>query len=466
MAHEGDFVISRDNASPPKLHLNGPSNLLDGSDCIDLFAGDAHLAGYWFNDAPGFSTMQRGGDIRGRLRLLPGHRISLRLVKADPGFVILEPSTWRPVLSSPGDTYPFYLDPQGDFNIQMVPRCEKPGPYQATFQVFDAAGLHQDSDPLTLCFKVDVNLEVARSLDQILQLGSFGAIRPLAVAAFLFMNYSREARASGALDSHGHSHSPARPFEVPTTFRAAVIELRGRIRELDGWILAGKFNFVPADADVLGQLIPMIPPLAIAPGSGVPAIECGSLVQLTVQALPRCIAMKRSANLSDGLAVREYWDSVAALLTRCETFIPVRFICPMRCEGEKTFDKAGKCPVCGMNLVDTRAHQDHRPKHGGTFFMAPDRRHHLEGTITEKGEFRVYFYDEFTRPIPANHFDALALVRPPGANEMKPLSLGIGPANEFLVANLDRSLSLIRIKLLIDFRDGAGPQPFDFDFPG
>lgn len=24
--------------------------------------------------------------------------------------------------------------------------------------------------------------------------------------------------------------------------------------------------------------------------------------------------------------------------------------CPMKCEGEKTYDKAGKCPVCNMNL--------------------------------------------------------------------------------------------------------------------
>ena len=25
--------------------------------------------------------------------------------------------------------------------------------------------------------------------------------------------------------------------------------------------------------------------------------------------------------------------------------------CPMKCEGEKTYDKPGKCPVCGMDLV-------------------------------------------------------------------------------------------------------------------
>jgi heavy metal-binding protein len=25
--------------------------------------------------------------------------------------------------------------------------------------------------------------------------------------------------------------------------------------------------------------------------------------------------------------------------------------CPMKCEGETTYDKAGSCPVCGMDLV-------------------------------------------------------------------------------------------------------------------
>ncbi len=29
----------------------------------------------------------------------------------------------------------------------------------------------------------------------------------------------------------------------------------------------------------------------------------------------------------------------------------VAYSCPMRCEGDKTYDKAGKCPKCGMNLT-------------------------------------------------------------------------------------------------------------------
>lgn len=33
------------------------------------------------------------------------------------------------------------------------------------------------------------------------------------------------------------------------------------------------------------------------------------------------------------------------------------YACPMKCEGEKTYAKEGKCPVCNMNLtkVDTKA---------------------------------------------------------------------------------------------------------------
>lgn len=29
--------------------------------------------------------------------------------------------------------------------------------------------------------------------------------------------------------------------------------------------------------------------------------------------------------------------------------------CPMKCEGEKTYDKAGKCPKCNMNLTKVQA---------------------------------------------------------------------------------------------------------------
>ena len=46
----------------------------------------------------------------------------------------------------------------------------------------------------------------------------------------------------------------------------------------------------------------------------------------------------------------------------------------------------------------SRAHGNHNPQHGGLFFMASDNTHHLEGVYQSNGTFRMYFYDEFTKP--------------------------------------------------------------------
>ena len=36
----------------------------------------------------------------------------------------------------------------------------------------------------------------------------------------------------------------------------------------------------------------------------------------------------------------------------------VIYQCPMKCEGDKTYDKAGKCPVCNMNLSKVEAKKE------------------------------------------------------------------------------------------------------------
>lgn len=33
----------------------------------------------------------------------------------------------------------------------------------------------------------------------------------------------------------------------------------------------------------------------------------------------------------------------------------LKYQCPMKCEGEKTYAKNGKCPVCGMQMKPTKA---------------------------------------------------------------------------------------------------------------
>jgi hypothetical protein len=57
----------------------------------------------------------------------------------------------------------------------------------------------------------------------------------------------------------------------------------------------------------------------------------------------------------------------------------------------------------GTETVDPNAatHQDHDPRHGGTFFMVADGYHHIEGTYPRQGRFQLYAYDDHTRAISA-----------------------------------------------------------------
>ena len=36
-----------------------------------------------------------------------------------------------------------------------------------------------------------------------------------------------------------------------------------------------------------------------------------------------------------------------------------KYQCPMKCEGEKTYDKPGQCPVCNMDLEKVEEKHDH-----------------------------------------------------------------------------------------------------------
>jgi hypothetical protein len=79
---------------------------------------------------------------------------------------------------------------------------------------------------------------------------------------------------------------------------------------------------------------------------------------------------------------------------------------------EKLIDP-GKCADGSQRQMvrQIRAHGDHNPRHGGTFFMAQDQWHHLEGTYPQAGLFRAFFYDNYTQPMMARNFTGRIVTR-------------------------------------------------------
>ncbi len=72
------------------------------------------------------------------------------------------------------------------------------------------------------------------------------------------------------------------------------------------------------------------------------------------------------------------------------------------------FDAVTIDPAIALNTAV--AHMNHNPIHGGQFHMADNLFHHVEGTMPSPGEFRVYFYDDFRRPIDPRNFTGTARI--------------------------------------------------------
>ena len=83
------------------------------------------------------------------------------------------------------------------------------------------------------------------------------------------------------------------------------------------------------------------------------------------------------------------------------------------------------------------AHMDHKAKHGGAFFMALDNVHHLEGILVPPGTFRVYLYDDHTKPLKAEETrQASGTVQIGESDDAPKIDLAPGKKKETLEAKL------------------------------
>ena len=184
------------------------------------------------------------------------------------------------------------------------------------------------------------------------------------------------------------------------------------------------------------------------------------------------------------------------------TLVPTRLDAKWWCPTHQTLivrDAPGKCPLDGKALVqvtvaehwtcpdsadvkldtprtcangqpskvvyEARAHGDHNPRHDGQFFMASDAWHHLEGTYPKAGLFRAYFYDNFTKPIPAGTFSGSLVVLDKNDKELGSFPL-TPAAGGTLEAAIPVTLASLPLKAAAKVRFGGAipEQRFDFYF--
>ncbi len=268
---------------------------------------------------------------------------------------------------------------------------------------------------------------------------------------------------------HGEEHGKPAEFKMPTTYKAGVEEIEHRLHEIAELMELKQLAKVHAEADVIQKVAKVIGQLALKEGSGVPKEAVKDINLAGKDLASKFDAIDKAGDSGDAAGTKKIYDDMAKIAETLAKYAPKVYQCPMRCEGEKTYDKPGKCPKCGMDLQDVKSHTDHEAKHGGWFFMAPNQKHHLEGTMSDAKEFRIYFYDEYTKPIPAEKFtgEGKAWKKGTGESERKPLKIAVEPGKAFLAARVDPSVAFpMSIKVYVDFKDGQKPSVFDFDFSG
>ena len=125
--------------------------------------------------------------------------------------------------------------------------------------------------------------------------------------------------------------------------------------------------------------------------------------------------------------------------------------------------------VSETQVLASGTHQDHAPRHGGTFFMALDNRHHLEGLLLPPGRFLVYLYDAHTQSVsPAELQQTTGTVQWGFAEDAPQTPLAVAGEGEYLEAMPPVEVRL-PIELTLRLRlpgmpPDARPELFTFPF--
>jgi hypothetical protein len=148
--------------------------------------------------------------------------------------------------------------------------------------------------------------------------------------------------------------------------------------------------------------------------------------------------------------------------------VPVSVSLYFGCKGNNDVHELnpGKC-ADGSDRVrkyEPRPHGDHNPRHGGQLFMADDAWHHLEGAYPSAGLFRVYFYDDWTKPLAPTGFTARAVVKDKAGKELGTYPLKASRISNALETQVPNAGLPFTASVFVSFKAGERERKFDFAF--
>ena len=142
----------------------------------------------------------------------------------------------------------------------------------------------------------------------------------------------------------------------------------------------------------------------------------------------------------------------------------VSFTCPVH-KSVGAIDPR-KCPRCSRTLVErysVRPHGDHNPKHGGSFFMVSNNWH-LEVTHPAPSVFRLYVYDNYSKPFAPPGLAARIIEAPDRAGRRADVDVPFKKARGYYEARMEGLTVPATIAAKVRFETGDKEYRFDFIF--
>lgn len=266
-----------------------------------------------------------------------------------------------------------------------------------------------------------------------------------------------------AQDEHGQEeHGKPAEFKMPATYKDAVKEIEYRLHEIEELMAAQHLDQVHVQADVIRKVANQIGQLAAKSDSGVPKEAVKEINAAGKELAGKFEAIDKTGDAGDAAGTQKIYDEMVKISASLARYVAKAYQCPMKCEGEKTYDKPGKCPKCGMELQEVKLGQ-----HGGVLKESADHEHSVEATLSPQGELRIYCCDEHEKAVTADKFAAECRACKSGGSEAEAKAVALVPAPDksFLSGKVDASIKTpLTAKVTIDFKDGQKPQAFQFDF--